>query len=365
MGIPGDKVFEPAGNKQDVFTESVKDVTIPKSTTSSLDALAAMDGTKVIIKDKSGTELFNKTGPFIIINAGSPEPAKWLELFQDENPSSHLANYGLETTGIDNTTVNMNSWFDPVEPAAAITVSVECADNPDPNPDEPSGLDKLNSALASLTPDIGLLTSTWGWRDEKLMTTDFITEFYTACGIDQYLEDALTIYSQLEAWGVKQKVGRMDAVGNGIIYGQYEPSENSIIINFGPQSHTAFCDPDNPNAVARVAKAHATYMHEAIHAAQDVIDGIGNTTLAPVLVEPSQFGIDYFNRHYQSQNDLYDRLEQEGASGSNLVDGMDYVDEAFAAANGAIFEFGVFKWLEFKETEEYAANKKNGATYYG
>lgn len=369
MGIPGDKAFEPTGNKQDVFTESVEDVKAPKSTTGSLDVLVATAGTKVIIKDRSGTELFNKTGPFIIINSGAPDPAEWLTLFQDSNPLSHLENYGLEAVGIDNTTVNMNPWYDPAEPAAALTVSVECADNPNPKPDEPSGLDKLNSALANLTPDRGALTTTWGWRDEKILTTDFLTEFYTACGIDQYLADALTIFSQLEAWGVEQKVGAKDMVqvnGRfGIIHGQYEQTENSIILNFGPDSSSAFCDPDNPNAVVRVAGAHATYMHEAIHAAQDVIDGIGNSTLAPVLVAPSQFGIDYFNNNYTPRDPDYNRLEQEGSSGSDLVNGMTYVNEAFAAANGAITDFGVLNWLEFKETEEYAANKKNGAIYYG
>jgi hypothetical protein len=371
MGLYSDLLFEPTeliegtGFTQNITTETKQDVVLDKAAVTSLDVIGATEGVEVVLRDGDGIEIYTKTGPFIDINSeGMPratDGATPTEIFKAENSEEHLGKYGLSYSDITDNTTPMLDWYKPgLDNTRALFADVTCPEAPEETPEAATGLDGLNSALGALVPSPGLFTTQHDWQDEKTMTAEFLTAFYTACGLQEYLADALTIFAQLEAWGVEQKVGSLAAEEDSIINGQLDPVGNGIILNFGEDSAPVRCEPGNPNATAQVAKAHGTYMHEAVHVAQDVIDGIGNSTLGSVLEAPSQFGMDYWENNYLQTGTDLDLMEQEGASGGDLVDGFQYVQEAFTSANGAILSYGSAVWLAYSKTQSCRDNKKNG-----
>jgi hypothetical protein len=166
------------------------------------------------------------------------------------------------------------------------------------------------------------------------------------------LPDALTVYAQLEAWGITHFIGTFPAQGGKIRAGQYEPFENSIMMNIGQGSGMGQCDPEDPQSIRGQEAGHRTYLHEAVHAAQDVIDGVNNVTLESVLEDPTAAGMDYWEEFYPaSGNANHDLMEQEGSSVSAADDGaaaMDIVNEAFANANTAIVSYGTLNWAKMR-----------------
>ena len=375
MGLYGDFLFEPTeliegtGFTQNITTETKQDVVLGKAAVASLDVIGATEGVEVVLRDGDGIEIYNKTGPFIDINSEGPldtDGSTPTETFKDANSEEHLGKYGLSYSDITDSTTPMLDWYKQgLDNSRALFADVTCPEEPEETPEAATGLEGLNSALGALVPSPGAFTTQHDWQDEKTMTVEFVTAFYTACGLQEYLADALTIFAQLEAWGVEQKVGSMAPEGNTITNGQLDPVGNAIILNFGPDARPSLCDPDDPNATAWVEKTHGTYMHEAVHVAQDVIDGIGNTTLESVLAAPSQYGMDYWTNNYQPSGDSnHDLMEQEGSTAGNLVDGFQYVQESFTNANGAILSYGSAEWLEYSKTQKCCDNKKNGCTVW-
>ena len=180
----------------------------------------------------------------------------------------------------------------------------------------------------------------------------WITKAYTECGMTDLLADALTITSQLEAWGVPFYVGEKSSDANGTIFGAYSQVENEMIMNTLPSLNEGTCESSSANAVTAKRNFHHTLKHESIHTAQDAINGILNSDLTSVLNAPSALGIAAVQQNYPELTPGSNRFLMEAEGNSANVDGtFHYVTEAFAAANAAIATFfiSINSWIDFKK----------------